>query len=100
MPAVPELVLAAIAILVILAVVVLLAPTLMWVRRRFLARGAQEPETRTDVMSDPHSLANEVAIKATMNNGATPPGDAVPRSAVRSRPWPATPASRTGSSGS
>lgn len=77
MPAVPELVLAAIGIVAILALAVLLAPTVVWVRRRFLARGEQEQETRTDVMLDPQAIANEVTIKAAMKNGATPPDEGV-----------------------
>jgi len=78
MPAVPELVLAAIGILAILAFALLLAPTLVWARRRFLARDEQAPETRTDVMLDPQAIANEVAVTAAMKNGATLPGEAAP----------------------
>lgn len=78
MPAVPELVLAAIGILATLAVVLLLAPTVVWVRRRLPARDEHEPETRTDVMLDPQAVANEVAVKAAMKNGAKPPEGALP----------------------
>lgn len=75
--------LAAIAIVAILAFAVLLAPTVVWVRRRFRARGEQEPETRTDVMLDPQAIANEVAIKAALKNGATPPDEPSPSTAER-----------------
>jgi diguanylate cyclase (GGDEF)-like protein len=78
MPAVPELVLAAIGILATLALVLLLAPAFAQVRRRFLARDEQEPETRTDVMLDPQATASEAAVKAAMKNGARPPDEGAP----------------------
>src|SRR5688500_10632244 len=78
MPAVPELVLAAIGILATLALALLLAPTFVRARRRFVARDEQEPETRTDVMLDPQATGSEVAVKAAMNNGARPPDEGAP----------------------
>ena len=78
MPAVPELVLAAIAIVAILACALLLAPAVVWARRRFLVRGEREQQTRTDVMLDPQANANEAVIKAALKDGATPPDEARP----------------------
>jgi diguanylate cyclase (GGDEF)-like protein len=78
MPVAPELVFAAVVILATLAFALLLAPTFVWARRRFIAEGEQEPETRTDVMLDPQATANEVAVKAAMKNGVTAPDEGPP----------------------
>jgi diguanylate cyclase (GGDEF)-like protein len=65
MPPISELVLAAIAILAILAFALLLAPTFVWVRRRFTGRAAQK-EIRSEGMLDPKAIANDAATRPAM----------------------------------
>jgi diguanylate cyclase (GGDEF)-like protein len=64
MPTISEIVLVAIGILATLAFALLLAPTFVWVRRRFIGRNEPEQETKTEGMLDPKAVANEVAVRA------------------------------------
>jgi diguanylate cyclase (GGDEF)-like protein len=66
MPTISEIVLAAIAILAVLAVALLIAPTFVWVRRR-MTNSDKEPETRTEGALDPRLISRELTVRG---NGA------------------------------
>jgi diguanylate cyclase len=61
-----EIVLAAIAILATLAFALLLAPTFVWIRRRFAAKGEAEQEMRSEGMLDPKAVTTEVASRTAV----------------------------------
>lgn len=64
MPAISEIVLAAIGILATLAFALLLAPTFVWVRRRIAVRNDVAGGARTEGTLDPKAIANELASRA------------------------------------
>jgi hypothetical protein len=66
MPTISEIVLVAIAILAVLAVALLIAPTFVWVRRR-MAGSDKEQETRTEGALDPKLISRELTVRG---NGA------------------------------
>ncbi|HUQ43096.1 MAG TPA: GGDEF domain-containing protein [Candidatus Limnocylindria bacterium] len=74
MPTLSEIVLLAIAILAILAFGLLLAPTFVWLRRRFATKPEAEQEMRSDGMLDPKAVATEMASRIAV----TPAADADP----------------------
>jgi diguanylate cyclase (GGDEF)-like protein len=74
-----EIVLAAIAILATLAFALFIAPTFVWVRRRFFIPETQEPEAKTEGMLDPRAIANETAPRSLM---PVEDGDAAAASAL------------------
>lgn len=63
MPSTSDLVLAAIALLAIVAFALLLAPTFVWVRRRFGSR-AEEKEQRAEGMLDSKAIVTESAARS------------------------------------
>jgi diguanylate cyclase (GGDEF)-like protein len=64
MPPTSEIVLGAIAILAVIAIALLIAPTFVWVRRRFAGSAEQQREVRTEGTLDPKAIAREVAGRA------------------------------------
>ncbi|HXG26999.1 MAG TPA: GGDEF domain-containing protein [Candidatus Binatia bacterium] len=63
MPPISDLVLAAIGVLATLAFALLLAPSFVWVRRRFFSR-AEEKEARAEASLDPRAIEAEAAYRA------------------------------------
>ena len=63
MPTITEIVLAAIAILAVTAIALLVAPTFLWVRRRFAGPGEQQHELRTEGTLDPKAIARELVVR-------------------------------------
>ena len=70
MPTLSEIVLAAIAILAILAFGLLLAPTFVWLRRRFASKGEAEQEMRSEGMLDPKAVSTEVVNRTAVTPAA------------------------------
>lgn len=66
MPAIADIVLVAIAILATFAFALLLAPTLVWARRRFLVRDEEQQETRAEGMLDPNRISNDLNRQLTL----------------------------------
>ncbi|MBI2781257.1 MAG: diguanylate cyclase [Chloroflexi bacterium] len=63
MPTITEIVLAAIAILAVTAIALLVAPTFLWVRRRFARAGEQQQEPKTEGTLDPKAIARELVVR-------------------------------------
>jgi diguanylate cyclase (GGDEF)-like protein len=73
MPTISEIVLAAIAILGVLAIALLIAPTFVWVRRR-VNPGEPQRDVTTEATLDPKAIAREVAARTpatTDDDGGT-----------------------------
>jgi diguanylate cyclase (GGDEF)-like protein len=64
MPTISELVVIAIAILSIVAFALLLAPSLVWARRRMTSRAEQDTEASAEGMADPKGGSTEVGSRA------------------------------------
>lgn len=63
MPTITEIVLAAIAILAVTAIALLVAPTFLWVRRRFAGPGEQQHEQKTEGTLDPKAIVRDLVVR-------------------------------------
>jgi diguanylate cyclase (GGDEF)-like protein len=63
-PSLSELVIIAIAVLSVVAVALLLAPSFVWARRRFWSRAGQDTEATAEGMADPKGGSNDVGSRA------------------------------------
>ncbi len=59
-----QIVIAAIAILAVTAIALLVAPTFVWVRRRFARPGEQQLEQKTEGTLDPKAIARELVTRS------------------------------------
>jgi len=79
MPTISEIVLAVIAVLGVLAIALLIAPTFVWVRRR-MAGADKDDEARTEGALDPKLIAREIVGRgATTDDESAEPAIEVPQ---------------------
>ena len=78
MPSISELVVLTIAILSIVAFALLLAPSFVWVRRRFSGKAAQDREATAEEMADPKGISTETTSRAIAVASADPDPDLPP----------------------
>jgi diguanylate cyclase (GGDEF)-like protein len=72
MPTISELVLVVIALLAVVAVALLIAPTFVWVRRR-MAGDEKDQEARTETALDPNVIAREIVARGTTDEESAEP---------------------------